>query len=63
MTPKFRCGEAVHIGRNIRFNSAAGGEYKIMKLLPESDGEVRYRVKSVCESHERVVREDDLEKA
>jgi hypothetical protein len=63
MTPKFRSGQTVRLGRNLPYKSAAEGEYKVVRSLPESDGEVRYRVKSVREPHERVVGEDDLEKA
>jgi hypothetical protein len=63
MTPKFRSGQTVLLSRNIPRNWAPGGEYRIISQLPESDGELRYRVKSVREPHERVVREGDLERA
>jgi hypothetical protein len=63
MAPKFRSGQAVILNRSVSSKWAAGGEYKVVRLLPEIDGELRYRIKSVREPHERVVREDDLQKA
>jgi hypothetical protein len=63
MTPKFRAGQTVLLNRNLPFKWAAGGEYKVIKQLPESGGELRYCIKSAREPHERVAREDDLEKA
>ncbi len=41
--------------------SAAGGDYKVLRELPETGGEPQYRVKSGREAHERVVNESDLE--
>lgn len=63
MTAKFRSGQTVLLNRNMPYKWAADGEYKIIRQLPESDGALRYRVKSVREAHERVVTEDDLVKA
>ena len=63
MTPKFRSGQTVVFSRNLPFKWAADGEYKVIRQLPESGGELRYCIKSAREPHERVVREDDLEKA
>jgi hypothetical protein len=39
-----------------------GGACVITKILPERDGEFEYRIKSVNEPHERVVRESQLER-
>ena len=63
MTPKFHPGQTVLLSRNLPFKWAADGEYKVIRQLPESGGELRYCIKSVREPHERVVREGDLEKA
>ena len=41
--------------------SAAGGDYKVVRELPENGGELQYRIKSGREAHERVVNESDLE--
>jgi len=43
------------ISRNV-----PGGSYEVTKQLPESSGEFEYRIKSVNEPHERVVRESEL---
>ncbi|HEY5073878.1 MAG TPA: hypothetical protein VII34_04220 [Pyrinomonadaceae bacterium] len=42
---------------------ASGGVYEVTKKLPERAGEYEYRIKSINEPHERVVRESDLDKA
>jgi hypothetical protein len=62
MTPKFRSGQSVRLGRGLAFRSA-DGEYKVIRQLPDNDGELQYRIKSVREPHERVVNESDMEKA
>lgn len=53
------------IGQRVEFNPASsrnvpGGSYEIKKRLPESRGEFEYRIKSVDEPHERLVRESEL---
>jgi hypothetical protein len=63
MTPKFHPGQTVFLSRNLPFKWAADGEYRVIRQLPESGGELRYCIKSAREPHERAVREDDLEKA
>jgi hypothetical protein len=56
---KFQIGQTVFLtpslGRNV-----PGGAYIVTKKLPERNGEFEYRVKSVHEPHERVVRESEL---
>ncbi len=56
-----------HIGQTVFLNPSQsqnlpGGAYIITKKLPERDGEFEYRVKSMDEPHERVVRESQLGK-
>jgi hypothetical protein len=53
--------------RTVRFSpdrdqepATKGGLFKIVRLLPEAGGVLQYRVKSEIDSHERVVREDQL---
>jgi hypothetical protein len=57
---KFQVGEIVHLspGRNV-----PGGAYEVIKQLPEISGEFQYRIKSMNEPHERVVRESELSKS
>ena len=59
---KFRVGQIVQLLRSSSRN-LPGGVFKITKQLPESAGEYEYRVKSINEPHERVVRESELEKS
>jgi hypothetical protein len=62
MTPQFRSGQTVRLSRGLPYKSAADGDYKIVRQLPDNGGEQQYRIKSVREPHERVVKESDLEK-
>ena len=59
---KFHIGETVELLPPMsRF--AYGGVYEVTKKLPERAGEYEYRIKSINEPHERVVRESELHKA
>ena len=59
---KFNIGETVQLLPPMsRF--AYGGVYEVTKKLPERAGEYEYRIKSINEPHERVVRESELTKA
>jgi len=40
--------------------AAADAEFKVVRPLPDDGGETQYRIKSVREPHERVVKESDL---
>jgi hypothetical protein len=61
---KFHIGEIVQLSPSM-LRRASGGVYEVTKRLPESEsvGEYEYRVKSISEPHERVVRESELSKA
>ncbi|GGC88517.1 hypothetical protein [Chelatococcus reniformis] len=52
------------LGQTVKFTSAAiaaaEGDYEITRLLPPTDGEFSYRIKSKREAHERVAREGQL---
>jgi hypothetical protein len=58
-TYKFQIGQTVFLDP-ARSQNIPGGAYIITKKLPENNGEFEYRVKSVNEPHERVVRESEL---
>jgi len=62
MTHRFHAGQMVRLARSRSAGAAAGGDYKIVRQLPETGGELQYRIKSVRESHERVVKESELER-
>ena len=59
---KYRIGQIVQLIPSISRN-VFGGAYKATKQLPESGGEFEYRIKSMNERHERVVRESELQGA
>jgi hypothetical protein len=56
-TYKFQIGQTVFLAPA---RSQNRGAYVVTKKLPENNGEFEYRVKSVNEPHERVVRESEL---
>ena len=56
---KFNIGQTVFLKPSL---AVPGGACVITKRLPERDGELEYRIKSVNEPHERVVRESQLER-
>jgi hypothetical protein len=58
-TYKFQIGQTVFLAP-ARSQNVPGGAYIVTKKLPENNGELEYRVKSVNEPHERVVRESEL---
>ena len=58
---KFKVGQKVSLlPGHMRMPSA--GEYKILMLLPPTEGQNQYRVKGLAELFERVVKESDLER-
>jgi hypothetical protein len=60
---KFHIGDTVQLTPSIR-RKASGGVYEVIKQLPDSSaGEYEYRIRSIKEPYERVVRESELEKS
>ncbi len=62
MSNRVRSGETVRLVRSVS-RTAADGEFKIVRPLPDDGGETQYRIKSVREPHDRVVNESDLQEA
>ena len=59
-THKFAVGEAVRFSPD-RGQEYTGGElFEIVRLLPEAQDALQYRIKSQINGHERVVRQDQL---
>jgi hypothetical protein len=58
MQHRYNLGQLVRFSRG--FRSAAGGDYEVCRQLPDSDGELQYRIRSDREPHERVARESEL---
>jgi hypothetical protein len=68
VSPHNRVVHKFHIGQLVEFRpkkgspvSSARGAYKILKQLPERDGELQYRIKSAVEEHERVALESEID--
>jgi hypothetical protein len=64
---KFRVGQIVRLSPTIISRNIPDRVYEVTKQLPESVGEYRYReyqyrIKSISEPYERVVRESELHK-
>ncbi len=60
---RFRLGQKVRLTRGYPYRLAAAGDYQVVGQLPDSKGELRYRIKSTHEPHEIVVKESELKKA
>jgi hypothetical protein len=62
MRERFRAGQLVRLCRS-HYRTNSPGEYKILHALPsERGGELEYRVKSLLEPYERVVKESEIER-
>jgi hypothetical protein len=59
-THKFAVGQAVWFSPDRDQEHAKGGLFKIVRLLPEAEKVLQYRVKSETGGHERVVQEGQL---
>ena len=59
---RFLAGDKVRFNQPRRYTNAASGDYNIIGLLPERDGELQYRIKSYLEDHHRVVKQSQVEK-
>ena len=60
MPHKFAIGQTVRFSPDgiERLTAGQGGEFKILRLLPEEAKVWQYRIKSEDDGHECVVRED-----
>ena len=63
MSHRFKVGETVRMSSTLAARAASPHHFKIVRLLPERNGEAQYRIKSASEPHERVVAEGGLERA
>lgn len=60
---KFKVGETVRFVRKNLPGRAAGGVYEVTRAMPFDGIEISYRIKAGNESHERAVREGEIEHA
>lgn len=58
---KFAIGQSVHFSSNARVG--ASGVYKVVRLMPSENAQVRYRIKAAHENFERVAEEYQLTRA
>jgi len=63
MNHRFRLGQMVRLSRGSSYQSLAEGTYQIVRQLPYGEGDFQYRIKSAREQHERVVKENELDRA
>jgi hypothetical protein len=63
MSHVFHPGQTVRLIRGYPYRDAAGGPYQVIRQLPYGEGDYQYRIKSMREQHERVVKERELEQA
>lgn len=59
-TRKFRIGQFVSYRPRGKGLDARSGIYQVIALLPESDGEFRYRIKHPADAHQRIAGEREL---
>ena len=60
---RFSVGQNVRYTPNVFVRDAVAGAYVVIRQLPPSNEEHQYRIKSLDENFERVVRESELEDA
>lgn len=56
----YAVGQVVNYQPGVFENPAARGSYKVVRLLPADASNNQYRIKSVSDGHERVVKEVSL---
>ena len=60
---KFQVGQTVYFSSGPIGRPAAGGSYKVVKLLPSDGDDYQYRIKNAGEAFERVAKERQLDRA
>jgi hypothetical protein len=58
---QFDIGQTVHLRSSTFTRNTAPGMYEIRAVLPEEDGQRRYRIKSLIEPYGRVALELELD--
>jgi hypothetical protein len=56
---KFKVGDVVEARASL-FKATPPGPYEVLRLLPPTGTSNQYRLKSLANAHERIVREDDI---
>ena len=55
MVGKFKIGESVRLRSTVQAGRKVGGEYRIVRQLPQTDSIIRYRVRSSADEQDEVV--------
>jgi hypothetical protein len=56
---KFKIGQSVRL-RSTKARQAAAGEYRIVRQLPQTDGNTYYCVRSSADQNEIILKESEL---
>lgn len=59
---KYEVGQTVLFTPAMGGRTAAGGAYRVVRLLPPDGDDFQYRIKSITEVYERVAKESQLER-
>ncbi len=59
---KYKVGQSVRYTSNAMRRFGANSSYKIVKLLPPEGDTQQYRIKSSSEAHERIAKENELDR-
>jgi hypothetical protein len=59
---KFAVGQTLHFSPGLGEDRKGKGRYKVVRQLPETGSVYQYRIKSEMDGHERIVREDQIER-
>jgi hypothetical protein len=62
-SPKFKVGQMVDFFPSKRGVGGSVRAYKILRLVPHESGERCYRIKTIAEAFERIVKESELRQA
>jgi hypothetical protein len=60
MPHRFKLGQTVQLIDGRRHGTTSATGFKVVRQLPESDGECSYRIKGAHETFERVANESQL---
>jgi hypothetical protein len=60
MRHKYRVGQTVKLQASRLAGRTASRIYEVVRLLPEADGVLGYRIKGTAEPNERAVREHEI---
>ena len=55
MVSKFKIGQSVRLRSSVLAGQDVGGEYRIVRQLPQTDSIIRYRVRSSADEQDEVV--------